>query len=255
MTDGKNANKSVLMLCAEFFDYSKIISKELSRQGYQVDLYDERPGTGFLDKTMIRLNAPWYHPVITRYYRRIIEKNRAKAYDYVFVIKGEAVTPEAVRLLRQAYPKAKFILYLWDAVENIPDCSNRMKLYDRVLTFDPADAEAFHIPFRPMYYAAQYLRASQEEKPCEYDLTFIGTAHSIRPRVVKQLAEQCQQMGKRCFLYLYTPHVLVYAYNKLTNPNFRYIRWKQIHTDTLSLQQVSDIYSRSRCILDIEHTR
>ena len=49
----------------------------------------------------------------------------------------------------------------------------------------------------------------------DYDVAFIGTAHSSRPRIVKTLTAQCKQRGRKFYSYLFTPHYLVYFYNKL----------------------------------------
>ena len=145
--------KSVLMLCSAFFSYRETMARELREQGYAVDLYDERPGTDAVSKAMIRMGWHCYAPILAHYYRQIIQENTQKAYDEVFVVKGEAVTVEVISMLRAAFPKARFVLYLWDSVENIPACRERMRQYDKVLTFDPADAETYGLLFRPMFYA------------------------------------------------------------------------------------------------------
>ena len=157
-------------------------------------------------------------------------------------------------MLRAAFPKARFVLYLWDSVENIPACRERMRQYDKVLTFDPADAQTYGLLFRPMFYAPEDVLTGDASQEYEYDVTFIGTAHSIRPRVVKQVEALCRARGLRCFTYFYSPHILAFLYQKLRNPGFC-LRWKEVHQTPLSAQEVREIYRKSRCILDVAHTR
>lgn len=246
--------KTVLLLCANFFDYDKRISTAMQDAGYDVELVEEKPSRSVIAKGCIRFNVKLYRPVIRKYIKSVIAQLCDKTFDYVVVVKGEAINEQAIGLLRNAYPKAKFILYLWDSVANIPECEKRMKLYDRVLTFDPADADKYELPYLSIPYGQENVQCQHLEK-FDYDIAFIGTAHSDRPRVVKQIQKSCKEAGRKCYIYLYSPHILVYLFNKLTNPNFKWIGRKDIHFQPLTPQQVCQIYSNSKCVLDIEHPK
>lgn len=246
--------KSVLMFCPTFFGYEKRVAEAIRAEGFDVDLYDERPGNSFIDKVSLRLNLKIYKPVVRKHLGKIIEKNREKQYDYVFVIKSEAIGKKEVEMLRSAYPNAEFILYFWDSVANIPDGEKKIELYDRVLTFDPDDAQKYNLRFLSIPYGKEYTKAKKTDE-YKYDVAFIGTAHSVRPRVVKQIEEQCERMGRKCFKYFYSPHILVFLLNKLTNRDYRYISLKETHFKPLSTEEVCSIYSSSRCVLDIEHPK
>jgi len=242
------------MFCPSFFGYDKRLANAIRNEGYEVDLYDERPNNGFIAKVCIRYSVRMYRPITKGYYQQIIQKLGNASYDYVLVVKGEAVSEDIVGLLRETYPAAKFILYLWDSVVNIPDCVKRISLFDKVLTFDSNDARKYGLQYLPLPYD----EGSFSYAACDtykYDAAFIGTAHSVRPRAVRQIQEICQQQGRSCFVYFYSPHMLVYLFNKLTNPNYRWITLKDIHFEPLSANQVNEIYASSRCVLDIEHPR
>ena len=246
--------KSVLMFCPKFFGYDKRISQALQDEGYEVDLIDERPSNSFIAKACIRYNVGLYRFRIRKYIESLISRNQGKQYDYVLVVQGEAINEEAISLLREAYPNARFVLYLWDSVQNIPDCEKRMVLYDRVLTFDPADAEKYGMPYVSIPYGKEHINCEPASR-FEYDVAFIGTAHSVRPRVVKQIQKQCKENGRKCFVYFYSPHILVFLLNKLTNPDFRWIRKSEIHFEALPSEEVCRIYNISKCVLDIEHPK
>lgn len=246
-------DKKILMFGPDFFGYREKIAEELRAMGARVDLYDERPSNSAFCKIMLRKNIKLYRPVVTAYYRRIIAENQNTCYDYVFVIKSEGIDEKIFHMLRQAFPEAKFILYLWDSVKNVPDGERKLALYDRVLTFDHVDAEAYNLPLRPLFCSKEY---SAQPESCEnyrYDAAFIGTAHSIRPRVVGQVSKICEDQGGHCFSFLFLPHKLVYFYHKLTNPAYRGIRRQDIHFDAMTAEEIRTVYDRSRCILDVEH--
>lgn len=245
-------DKKVLMFCRNFFGYHEAMANELRDMGCKVDLYNELPNSGAFCKIMVRYNIGLYRNTILNYYRSIISQNKDKDYDYIFIVKGEATSDRVVELLRRAYPKAQFILYLWDSVKNIPDGENKLSLYDRVLTFDPEDAERYGLILRPLFYSKDYEIPSVSKSDYRYDVAFIGTAHTIRPRVVKQLAQQCDQRGKGSFCYLFLPNRIVYLYNKVLNSDYRNVKKKDIHFDALTPAEIQSVYDETRCILDVE---
>ena len=247
-------DKKILMFGPDFFGYREKIAEELRSMGARVDLYDERPSNSAFCKVMLRKNIKLYRPVVTNYYRRIISENQNKDYDYVFAIKSEGIHEKIFHMLRQAFPRAKFILYLWDSVKNVPDGEDRIALYDRVLTFDHVDAKHYHLPLRPLFCCKEYSAAPESREAYRYDAAFIGTAHSIRPRVVRQVSKICQDQGGKCFSFLFLPHKLVYFYHKLTNPDYRGVRLRDIHFDAMSGEEIRSVYDQSRCILDVEHS-
>ncbi len=246
--------KSVLLFCLSFFHYEEKLRQGLEALGYNVDHYDERPGNSLPVKAMLRLRLPGHRLLAGRHCRRVIAENRDKDYDYVLVVKSEVLGREEIALLREAYPRAQFILYLWDGLENVPGGTEKLGLYDRVYTFDPEDAAKYGLHFRPLFYTGDYSRAQAPDR-YDYDVAFIGTAHAIRPRVVRQVEAQCRESGLRFYHYLYLPHPLLFWYHKLTNRSYRGVKKSDIHYTPLPAQAIRDIYTRSRAILDVEHTR
>ena len=246
-------NKNILMICADFFDYRKQIVQGLEAAGCHVDLYDERPSSSFLTKALIRCGSRLIHPALRRYYAQIIADNRQKVYDYVFVVKGEALTGESVAMLRTAYPTAQFVLYMWDSIKNTPGSRERIRLFDKALTFDPTDAEKMQIPFRPMFYGQEVSALPPEGGAYDYDISFVGTAHSVRPHTVKAVEAFCKKENLRFFYYLYSPHPLVYYMNRLLNPFYKTIHKSDIHFTPISGRELLRVYRQSRCVLDIEH--
>ena len=243
------------MFCGSFFGYEQRIADAIRNIGYEVDLRDERPNSGFIAKTCIRYNIGLYRPLTKRYYQQIIQETSDISYDYVLVVKGEAVNEEVICLLREAHPEAKFVLYLWDSVANIPDCEKKIGLYDRVLTFDPQDAEQYGLIHRPLFFGKEYESTPTENQQFEYDFSFIGTAHTCRPRIVGELGKNRQEQGRKYFAFLYLPHPLVFMYNKVLNRDYAPVRKADISFSPMNAAEIKDVYNRSKCILDVEHQK
>jgi len=251
----KENKKSVLMFCPKFFGYEKRVAQAIRAQGFDVDLYDERPNNGFIAKVSLRLNIKLYRPVVRKYISRVIEENKNKHYDYVFMVKSEAAGKAEIDMLRKAYPDAEFILYLWDSVANVPDGEKKLPLYDRVLTFDPVDAKNYGLKLRPLFYGDEYTAKDESEKTYEYDFAFVGTAHTDRPRIAHALERECLKRDRKCFYYLFLPHPLVFLYNKIRERSYKGISKSDINFNSLKASQITEIYSKSRSILDVEHPK
>lgn len=245
------ADKKILMFAPKFFGYRESIAEQIRSFGACVDLYDERPGNSAFAKTMVRYNIKLYYPAVMKYYTGIIEQNRDKDYDYIFVISGEAFNKDVAAKFKQAYPNARFILYQWDSLANIPDGVAKLALYDRILTFDPVDAKQYNMILRPLFFRKEYEKRVQPKDHYTYEVAFIGTAHTIRPRVMKQLEKQCGP----CYSYLFLPHPLVFLYNKILNPAYKHIKKTDIHFTSISPAHIQAVYAESRCILDVEHEK
>ncbi len=249
------SGKRILMFSNKFFNYNEMIQAQIQEAGGIVELYDERPNKNVLTKIMLRYNIKLIRPAVERYYRKIIQDNQGKEYDFIFVIKSETITSRILQMLRQAYPRAKQILYLWDAVANVPDGEKKLPCYDRVLTFDPVDAEKYHLRFRPLFFAKDFEKHEIRTGPFTYAFAFIGTAHSVRPRVARVLQAQCTAQGKKSFVFLFLPHPVVYIYHKLTNPAYRKVRRGDIHFTPMTPKEIGEVYAESCCVLDVEHSK
>lgn len=251
----RREKKKVLMFCSAFFGYDKRIADCLRSLGFCVDLFDERPSNGFVAKSCIRYRVKAYQSVMRRYVERVI-RSAEPEYDYIFVVKGEALSPKCISLLRQRYPKAEMILYLWDSVSNIPDCEKKIPFYDHVFSFDPEDSERYGLHFRPLFFAEEYeAQGLPVQTNFRYDFSFIGTAHTIRPLMVKKLGEICRKRKKEYFSFLYLPHPLVFWYNKVFNKAYKTVSRSDISFTPMSAARIKQVYEESRCVLDVEHEK
>ena len=74
-------------------------------------------------------------------------------------------------------------------------------------------------------------------------------------RMDSEIKKQCEAMGKKCYCYFFSPHILVYLFNKIINRDYKHISLKEVNFKGLTAKEVCEIYNSSKCVLDIEHPR
>src|SRR5690348_14194005 len=157
------ANADTLFICASFFGYASEIKCHMEKRGRLVVWFDDRPSAASFSKATIRV-APWLmRKRAERYFDDIISRCRKLPIRDIFVIKGETLSPAAVKRMRAAFPHARFTLYFWDNFRNMPaDSPAKAALFDRVLTFDPQDAAANpSMVYRPLFFGDNFSHAKE----------------------------------------------------------------------------------------------
>lgn len=243
--------KRVLLIAPEYFGYEREISDELVRQGMHVDILPDRPFSTPLMKAVTR-----FRPELGGYFfsdrffsKHISALDRAD-YSIILVIQGEGVTCETLRRLRGAFPMAQLIFYSWDSIENKPFSRRNLHAYDRCSTFDPVDAERFGMSFRPLFFSPKFDKIVHSQPL--YDLSFIGTVHSDRYRVIKRITTQLP-VSVRSFVYLYLQAPWVYDVRRVFTRTIIGAKRSEFRTVPLRRNDVLDVFFASRVILDIEH--
>jgi hypothetical protein len=232
--------------------YGTGVFNELERRGAKVTIYDERPSSSPYAKAVIRLAKN--HPAIyfSQYIKSIVRQNQGVDYDIVLVIRGEAFTPSVVSCLRNSYPNARFILYLWDSLNNT-DTRKVFPYFDNVFSFDPEDVNSNPgLTYRSTFYLDAY-KESSDRSECSIDVSFIGTAHTDRYPFIRKIDRVFQSYDLNTFYYLYMPGKLAYYWNKIRNPAFKDLKPKDFKYKMLSLEETVDYMSDSRATLDIHH--
>lgn len=227
--------------------YGQAIMVELQKRGAYVDEYDERPSQNALMKIVIRLFKKTVPQIFNNYIKNVIKQNENKDYDYILICRGEAFTTYSIRTLRNAYPKAKVILYLWDVMHNCK-MKDVLDSCDKCMSFDPVDASENNIGFRPTFFVDDYLPV-KETNNFMYDVEFICTLYHPRHKMIKELRRQFEQQNIRFFTYLYVPGIIRYIQESLFH--FPFYSFKEISLTPISITDTIDILNKTKCILDV----
>lgn len=234
--------------------YSDGMVKKMRDMGAEVDYYNDKPNDGFICKACGRFRIKAYESVLNRYYDTIIQDKKNVEYDYIFMIKGEYAPAKSLMALKETFPKAKMILYMWDSIANNKGIDKKWQYFDKVYTFDRMDylANKDRIDFLPLFYYEDYLPKEDEKSEYSYDVSFIGTGHEDRIKIVKAVKKQCEEAGLSFYSYIFLPHKLVYAYNKVRNKHFKDVTRKDVCFEKLPFKTTYSIYAGSTCVMDVE---
>jgi hypothetical protein len=128
-----------------------------------------------------------------------------------------------------------------------------IKYFDKVLTFDPDDARRLNIFFRPLFFSSGVQKG--EVLNNGIDISFIGTGHSDRARIIEMIKKQCINLQLKYFFYLYLQNRIIYHFFKITNKYFKQIKKSCFHFEHIDYDDYIKISENSKTIIDIEHPK
>ncbi|CAG8871261.1 hypothetical protein PS627_04374 [Pseudomonas fluorescens] len=244
------ANKKVLFVAPQFFGYEQEIRGEIERRGAQVDFLLDRPFSSAFLKAITRWRRQWVMSAADRYYRE--NTNIHGDYDYVFVVNGQTLSSGVLEEWRERFSRAKFFLYMWDSFGNRKDVVDNLRYFDHAFTFDRDDASNQNIHFRPLFFSKGF--EAGVDAPKEWDISFVGTAHTDRYAVASNVAKG---LGAevRAHWYLFLQAKWVYWLYRVINPGFRSAKLADFRFDPLTKADVQRVFFGSAAVLDIEHPR
>ncbi|MGR9578168.1 hypothetical protein [Pandoraea sputorum] len=244
--------KQALLIAPRFFGYDQEIRAELERRGAKVDVLADRPFDTPFMTAVTRFRRDWVIGAATRLYKQSLETFGRTHYDLIFVVNGQTLSPEMLRFLRAAYPGARFVLYMWDSMDNRAAVLPNLPLFDRTLSFDRKSAQTYGMVFRPLFFSSGFEQTPVESDSHEYDLSFIGTAHTDRWAVASRV-KRAVPAKTNCFFYLYLQAPWVYWAYRVTNPTMRQAPKSDFRFAPIAKSDVQSVFRRSLGILDIEH--
>jgi hypothetical protein len=242
----------VLFVCPRFFGYDDAIVAELQRRGASVDVLHDRPFDSPLMKALAKRAPGLVGRAAAVHYRGALDDSAD--YDLVFVINGQTLTRSFLIELRRRHTTAAFILYLWDSLANRSSIIRCIGLYDRVFSFDPNDAASYSLMYRPLFFSREFYgnKEGYIERSCDFDISFVGTAHTDRWSIIQQVDQSCPVYMRR-YWFLYLQAKWVFHARRISDPEFGKARIEDFRFVTLPLAEVGRVFRGSRAILDIEH--
>lgn len=243
--------KKVLFIAPAFFGYEKEIQKRLQSLGASVSYFDDRPSGRAFSKIAIRVMPRIQEKEIRRYFNSILE-NAGSDFDFVFIIKLECMPLDILEKLRANNPKAKFVYYSYDSVKNNRNIKYAVQIFDTAFTFDPEDVDLLPgIRFRPLFFLNEYRNLTGQE--IKYDLSFVGTAHSDRYRLVKKVKAAMPGKDHRTFFFLFMPNRWICALRRVLMPAFWGASEKDFSFVSLPKKNLLEVVASSAAVLDFQH--
>lgn len=252
----RSTNKNtILFISPKFFGYEKEILKELELTN-NVIYWDERPSNNSIYKSLLRLRCS----IIIKnyninYYKKLQKKIIHKKIDMVFILNPEAIDYDILKTIKDTVTKnnknSKFILYLWDSVNNKPKVKRILTQFDSIFTFEKDDAKKWGAEFLPLFYSPHF--ENDKQTKIKYDICFIGTAHSDRINLVNTIINKIKSIKDiNIYTFFYFQNKIIF---QLKNLFFGKIFNSIVNFKPLTQSNVVEIMKSSRIIIDIHHPK
>jgi hypothetical protein len=248
------AGKSILLISPKFFGYDIAARDKLIEMGANVTVFDDRPSNSFLSKALIRLDKRLLETQTAKYYANIADQLADRKFDIIFLLNPEALPVSFLELCKSRWQDALYVMYMWDSIKNRKHTLEFVPFCDRVFTFDRDDAARPNFAFKPLFYLDRYAVARAANPPIQYDICFMGTLHSDRYAIAKEVKEWCEAQGLRCFFYFFMQNRILYYFNKLRRKGVMAPR-SEVSFTKMNTAQVVDIVASSRVVLDVQHPK
>jgi hypothetical protein len=241
--------KRILITCQKYFGYEERIVKRLIELGADVFYIDQRPDNTLITKVVIRLIPFLYRAKIYFYYRKKI-KGLGK-FDIILVIRVEGLSPSVLKCIKKTASASECILYMWDSFSNNKRAQRMLSSFDKILTFDPVDAQRMNIHFRPLFFCSQ--RRVSEVLQKNIDISFIGTGHSDRAKIINEIRKQYENLNKNYFFYIFLQTPILFYLRKIINDDFRKFHKSMFRFSPLKYDEYEKISEESKAVIDVEH--
>lgn len=237
--------KKILLLAPSFYNYYTSILKELECRGAEVHLilevHDPLYLYFFRKEKFIREQYTY------KYYSSRI--NNIQDVDYIFLIRGEAITTSIMELLIKKFPNATKIMYQWDSFANNPNIKNIIHYFDKCFTFDPQDAQKYNWIYRPLFYLNSHANTKSHNKI--YDFVFIGTLYYKRAKLLVNLKDFCKRNNYKLFHFLYVKKFEYFIHTKiLRDSRYTILSLEDVNFVSLTNTEVENIYLNSKIFVD-----
>jgi hypothetical protein len=243
------ANKRVLLVTPRFFGYEKALQEVMERYGAVVDYWLDKPSNTITTKALVRLRPTLVRTQMHAYVRQIASS--PVPYDFVLIIKGEAFDKEAVTVMRQAWPDARFIYYTWDSFKNYPHLLSLLPLFDRAYSFDSLECKSIpNLGHIPLFFVDKYRDLATEQS--EYDLCSIASVHSDRYPVIQRI-KRAAPSTSRSYEYYFYPSRRAFLARKYLDRTFQAPPMKTVQFHPLAESELLDTLKKCKVVIDVQH--
>ena len=248
--------KRILFFSPKFLRYDEVIKEELERRGAKVSAYDERPSSKSIVKALIRVNPRLLEAFSRKYFSDILAKERNSNFDYIFIIKGEAISPEIIMLMKEYFKKSKLVFYSWDSLKNVKYTDTKIHLFDQAFSFDRDDCDQYqNVNYLPLFFSPSYNFSLDSHHPKHIDLIFIASLHSDRYNVLKRIFASVALVKSdfSAFSYLFYSSKLFFLLRKLFDRHFLNVPYSLVKWTPLSQEDVALKIQDASIVIDINH--
>lgn len=243
----------ILLICLDFYDYTKTLIKELQSKGNEVTFYDARPYVQFSEakKALYKLSPGYRKHTLKKYAKHIAEEIKDVCFDVVLCISINTFNNAQLKTILNTQKEARKIYYMWDSLTNFPNMKNHFLLFDEIYSYDLKDVRDYNLNYLPMFVSRNIDLINNENITPTSDVTFIAVTHPHRYTIINKFKSHCASHNISFLPYLYTRSNLTLLYLKLTNKEMRKAQKEEFKFKQLSDLEKTRLLASSRATLDI----
>ncbi len=245
--------KSIL-IAPKFFGFDLEIFEQLCNISDSCLFFSEKPSfdIDILQLALQKLPKFFYSIIFDKYVSNISKFD--SNVDLVLLIRGEHWKSRHLKSLRRSYPNAKFILYQWDSLDNLPNFTKQIPYFDKVYTFNPIDAVNLNIKFKPLFFKhSWFIRAKYDNFNYnkKYKISFVGSDYGDRYTFINNFKISNGLLIDDFFCHLYRSK-FSFIYNRYfkSGGNLN-IKFYDFNPYPLDEDSVFLAFSKSDIVLDI----
>lgn len=204
---------NILFIGPKFYGYEKAIKEILDSRHEKVLFRDEIPyNLSICYNALKRISKTVAEIVAEKYNIDISNLIIKEKIDTVFIVRGNILSESCLMSIRRNNPNIKLINYQWDSINNNPNGLLISKYADVNYSFDLADVAKYDGVFQhlPLFYSWESVSDKVINKQPASDIFFLGSYHSKRHEIVKELRRQCQSVGLILRAHIYIPRFVYY---------------------------------------------
>lgn len=223
----------------------------MEKMGAQVTFRSGQPVDKPWFKGFVRLFPALAWRYSDRYYFSWLNEYGPANCDIIFIVKGEGLSPIFIKAMRDRYPNAHVILYLFDSMLNLPLIENKFPYIDEFFSFDPVDCNRRKkFKYRPLFFLDRY-RQIDTAKPGR-SIFFIGTLNGDRPKVISRLLAN-RDPGVFFDYWFFVRSRIELALRKVFDRYLAKLDAARFLFKPMPVNTITMHFGRSLAVLDIEH--
>lgn len=262
--------KTILLFCANFYGYDKVIRDNLLKLGAKEVILKDNIFFNDDNRDCVskirRIKNKILRPKKREYWtQNLVKEISGINIDILFCVQYMPFAQWFIKYLRTKNPYLRTLLFLWDDIATYPNYTDYYCLFDKVYSFDKGDCiKNPSFKYLPDFYISDNTCETYEQ---EYDVCFIGSLNMRgRKRIdfLHQLDVFCKANGLKSFLYLrYYPYNIPKRWFNYIFPNKKLKEFETflnaniyhhfMKTTNIELSKVEEIQNKSKCLVDINY--
>jgi len=219
-----------------------------------VESFDEKHNNSAIVKAAYRLGIyKIFNGRVRSYLDSIAESLISSRFDDVLLINTEA--PDRIFVQRLVHAGLRVHIYMWDSTINKPGFLQYIDLLQGRASFDPNDCDKLGLKYIPLFAEDVFSSKLQGHLPQNdsiYDVSFCGTLHSNRAELLADINRFAEKNHLRISLLLYFHAKWMFVLKSIfISSNAKFI--SMISSKVFSKTQISDLFKKSRFVIDIPH--